>query len=554
MMLPESWLGWVGWVGSSIRSRLSDWRIDVGGRREGAHLVSAPRRRPQITTTSITSRQASSIPPVAMAEVAVDPLDLVLQHASNLDAIAYTNEAGEAAADLLSSTFIHFPSQSSTPLARSLLTRALRSRNSAVLSQDSTSTPDSPDDATHADDFLPLDALIFILQTQNEASGLYTLKANREKVARVDSLDRPSLLDFLLGKKTECEVVLSKAECAARDARRPSREAAGAAAAATTTTTVQDASAPVVSGAEASSSAVALHPLLASGKRPYNPSKQDQAFVKRLRASEVVLRDRAWAFRCAVTRAGDDDDDEELNLDGSTKGVTRSASSSKEIDFTPLRRSVAGRIQAARSGSSSSSSSRPSAAAPTSSNTTTSNLGRSAKHRRLDPIVILPSSPSSLLTLANIKRFLEEGHYDPPSATNSLAPMGGSNEVVVINRPKGGRFLAVDSLDALTRLGARGSGTTGQDADPWNRVVCVITTGQKWQFKGYRWEEGRDLFRNVFGVYPRWSNEARNMNVKEWNVLDLQIDANKRHHDAQVSGAFWRRLEEWVQRRRPELA
>lgn len=493
-----------------------------------------------------------------MADVAaVDPLDLVLQHASVLDQITYSTESGEAAPDLLSSSLIHFPSHR-TPLSRALRTRVLRSRNSPALAQDSTSTPNSFDDASHAEDFLPLDALIFILQTQAEAVGLYAVKATRERVARVDTLDRPSLLEFLLGKKTECEVVLSKAECAARDARRPSRQAAaaGAEAGATADATSQDASAAAVpSSAEASGSAIPLHPLLASGKRPYNPSKQDQAFVKRLRTSEVILRDRAWAFRCTVAKAGDgaDDDDDSLNLDGATKGAMRSAAS-KEVDFTPLRRSVAGRIQAARSGGSSSSA--PSSRAPPGQSSSvaapSSNLGRSAKHRRLDPIFILPSSPSSLLTLANIKRFLEEGHYDPPSSSNSLAPMGGSNEVVVISRPKGGRFLAVDSLDALSRLGARGG--SGQDADPWRRVVCVVTTGQKWQFKGYRWEEGRDLFRNVFGVYPRWSNEAKDGNVKEWNVLDLQIDANKRHHDAQISGMFWRQLEAWMGRRRPDLA
>lgn len=29
-----------------------------------------------------------------------------------------------------------------------------------------------------------------------------------------------------------------------------------------------------------------------------------------------------------------------------------------------------------------------------------------------------------------------------------------------------------------------------------DRVLCVFTTGQAWQFKGYKWEDPKELFRN----------------------------------------------------------
>lgn len=532
-----------------------------------------------------------------------DPLVILLENAKAIDQITYTTAEGSPAADLASSAFIHFASAKDVGLPRNTRTRVLRSRNSPVLSQTSTSTPDQPDDEAQADEFLPLDALVFLLQTQNEAMGLYTVQAIRERVARVDTLDRPTVLDFLLGAKSEvdCEMVLSISECEARIQRRastataPSNQASvivgdGAASAETkglvpetatsasvsgTALSTDSASLPAASTSEESST---LHPLLVGGKRPYVASKQDAAFVKRLRASEVVLRDRAWAFRCTkvekhwptkaangngnVGQSEDDDDDDDendeddasLNLEATSKGTLRSGGS-KEVDFTHLRRSVTGRIAAAKSGSGgASSSSRP--PAPSQTNGTTSNLGRSAKHRRLDPIIILPSSPSALLNLSNIKRLLEDGHFDASgSANGGLVHMGGSNEVVVINRPKGGRFLAVDSLEALTRLGnSRGMPAGSPDADPWRRVVCVITTGQKWQFRGYRWEEGRELFRHVFGAYARYSNQNKDENIRDWNVLDLQIDPSRRHHDAQLSAFFWRQLEAWVQRKRPDLA
>lgn len=46
------------------------------------------------------------------------------------------------------------------------------------------------------------------------------------------------------------------------------------------------------------------------------------------------------------------------------------------------------------------------------------------------------------------------------------------------------RYFVVDSTDALQKFGA----------DAWERVVCVMTTGQAWQFRPYRWSEPRALF------------------------------------------------------------
>lgn len=515
----------------------------------------------------------------------LDVLSLLIQHASSLASITYTSSDGEPVSDLLSCSFIKFPGEGTPAIPRTTKTRVVRSRNADALQADSLAVPtSSSDDSPSADDFLPLDALVFLLQTQEEAVGLYAVKATREKVARVDTLDRPNLLDFLLGRKSEaeCEVVLSADVVKAREAKRAdggggqqSKEdqdgattatadagldsiAPSAVPATATTTDAAAAAAAAISQTTAapssSSSSSALHPLLANGKRPYVPSKQDASFVKRLRSAEVVLRDRAWAFRCQKSNVGkasangaaDGDDEEDEADDEYHSGVaSERANGSKvngngiaapggagarDVDFSALRRSVQGRIADLRRGGSgaggvsgntaaaSSTSRRPGASASAStapssapsSNASTpsssSTLGRSQRHRRLDPIIILPSSPSSLLTLSNIKAFLEEGRFVAPSSATTLAPTGGSNEVVVINRPNnGGRFLAIDSLDALNRLGASRDGATN---DPWRRVACVVTTGQKWQFKGYRWEEGRELFRN--GGYSEWqANRAR---------------------------------------------
>lgn len=39
-------------------------------------------------------------------------------------------------------------------------------------------------------------------------------------------------------------------------------------------------------------------------------------------------------------------------------------------------------------------------------------------------------------------------------------------------------------MEALSKFGS----------DAWDRVVCVMTTGQAWQFKVYKWNEPKALF------------------------------------------------------------
>lgn len=46
------------------------------------------------------------------------------------------------------------------------------------------------------------------------------------------------------------------------------------------------------------------------------------------------------------------------------------------------------------------------------------------------------------------------------------------------------KYFVVDGVEALAKFGN----------DAWDRVVAVLTTGQAWQFKPYKWSEPRTLF------------------------------------------------------------
>ena len=53
-------------------------------------------------------------------------------------------------------------------------------------------------------------------------------------------------------------------------------------------------------------------------------------------------------------------------------------------------------------------------------------------------------------------------------------------------------------MEALSKFGP----------DCWDRVVCVMTTGQAWQFRPYKWNEPIQLFHNGTGDKPVYGNEC----------------------------------------------
>ncbi|QRW26836.1 Cdc73 family RNA polymerase II accessory factor [Rhizoctonia solani] len=144
------------------------------------------------------------------------------------------------------------------------------------------------------------------------------------------------------------------------------------------------------------------------------------------------------------------------------------------------------------------------------------------KAKNMHPIIVIPSSPTSLITMYNVKKFLDEASFEPSEAAKSRMIREGNlkvEDVIAIVRRRTEseqpvKYYIVDSVEALSKFGQGGGG------DPWDRVVCVLTTGQQWQFKPYKWSEPRQLFHNVKGMYIKWRNDTSQ--VKDWNVSTLE--------------------------------
>lgn len=99
----------------------------------------------------------------------------------------------------------------------------------------------------------------------------------------------------------------------------------------------------------------------------------------------------------------------------------------------------------------------------------------------------------------NVKRFLQESTFEPSQEARARAISEGNvkpDDMIPVYRKRTHidssgremesqvRYVIVDSVEALSKFGV----------DPWDRVVCVMTTGQEWQFKNYKWKDPKQLF------------------------------------------------------------
>lgn len=107
----------------------------------------------------------------------------------------------------------------------------------------------------------------------------------------------------------------------------------------------------------------------------------------------------------------------------------------------------------------------------------------------------------------NVKKFLLESSYEPSQAAREKAAAEGNirpEDLIAIYRKRTtvdtsgreaetqARYFVVDSAEALAKFGT----------DAWDRVVCVMTTGQAWQFKPYKWNDPKILFHHGMLLCP----------------------------------------------------
>ncbi|KAL7774173.1 hypothetical protein CFE70_005085 [Pyrenophora teres f. teres 0-1] len=184
----------------------------------------------------------------------------------------------------------------------------------------------------------------------------------------------------------------------------------------------------------------------------------------------------------------------------------------KNVDFSPYRKIASTFLRT-----------RPDAKLPAPQPALVANLQKRPQ-KRLQPIILLSPSASSLLRTSNAKTFLSDGRLLPSISSQPLT------------------FILVDS-------------TSSFKPTYWSRVVAIFTTGQLWQFKSYKYTQPAELFANYPGIFVGWSSEEPPETVKQLGRGVLPVGVDKwtgsekgRWRDREVVERIWARIEEGMRK------
>lgn len=188
-----------------------------------------------------------------------------------------------------------------------------------------------------------------------------------------------------------------------------------------------------------------------------------------------------------------------------------------------------------------------------------------AKRQSRTPIIIIPASPTSLITMYNVKDILQDMRF---VTTDQKRAEGcpRENEVLLQRTKEANITVPYRIIDNPAKLSA-------QD---WSRVVAVFVMGPAWQFKGWPWEgQPVEIFAKSKSIYYyhlfnvsnlshcyfsivcafhlRYDEMKLDANVARWAVNVLNLSRTKRHLDRAVLMTFWEKLDSHIIKNKPEL-
>ncbi|XXG65264.1 hypothetical protein AAC387_Pa05g3013 [Persea americana] len=139
------------------------------------------------------------------------------------------------------------------------------------------------------------------------------------------------------------------------------------------------------------------------------------------------------------------------------------------------------------------------------------------------PIILVPSAFQTLITIYNVKEFLEDGIFVP---TDVKVKAGAVKPDCVTVQKKFSRDRVVAAYEVRDKPSAL-------KAEDWDRVVSVFVLGKEWQFKDWPFKDHVEIFNRIIGFYMRFEDDSVESakTVKQWNVKIISISKNKRHQD-----------------------
>ncbi|KAK8954867.1 hypothetical protein KSP39_PZI002838 [Platanthera zijinensis] len=159
------------------------------------------------------------------------------------------------------------------------------------------------------------------------------------------------------------------------------------------------------------------------------------------------------------------------------------------------------------------------------------------------PIILVPSAFQTLITIYNVKEFLEDGVF--VSTDVKVKAMNGSSKPDCVTVQK---KLSRDRAVAAYEVRDKPSALKPED---WDRVVAVFVLGKEWQFKDWPFKDHVEIFNKIIGFFVRFEDDSVESAkiVKQWNVKIISVSKNKRHQDRAAALEVWDRLEEFMRSR-----
>ncbi|XP_033119165.1 parafibromin-like [Anneissia japonica] len=169
------------------------------------------------------------------------------------------------------------------------------------------------------------------------------------------------------------------------------------------------------------------------------------------------------------------------------------------------------------------------------------------------PIIIIPGSTTSLISLYNAKDLLQELKF-LTTAEKKAQGARRDNEVLLQRRKEVNQAGHIQSITVPYRVIDTPNKLMPQD---WDRVVAVFVQGPAWQFKGWPWllADGSpvDIFAKIRAFHLKYDDMTLDNNVTKWDVQVLNISRSKRHLDRATLLKFWQSLDKYMVKHKSNL-
>lgn len=163
------------------------------------------------------------------------------------------------------------------------------------------------------------------------------------------------------------------------------------------------------------------------------------------------------------------------------------------------------------------------------------------------PIIIVPAGTRSLITMYNVKEFLETRKFVP----SQQAEHNAKPSQVIIQRKKGADTFTYKVIDNVATM----------LPEHWDRVVAVFVAGPAWQFKDWpktmndnlETSNPVNIFNKVKAFYVTFSGSDPDPNVKKWNVTTIDVSRTQRHLDTRLVSKVWEEIDHLIATKKPHL-